>query len=200
MKQYASLFPIPVGFYELDPSLTQKEKDYIINLQRRPNVGNESSVDNYILENKKLLKLKKFFSESANTFLHDVYSPKGDVKLKITQCWANYSEKGHWHHLHQHPNSFISGVFYVQSNSEKDRIYFIKDQYKQFDLPTDNFNNWNSATWWFPSTQGTLIIFPSSLSHKVEPVEVDTTRISISFNTFLVGNLGDAYSLTECKL
>jgi hypothetical protein len=31
----------------------------------------------------------------------------------ITQSWLNYTETNQYHHKHEHPNSLVSGVFYV---------------------------------------------------------------------------------------
>lgn len=47
---------------------------------------------------------------------------------------------------------------------------------------------------------GDLLIFPSSLIHDVPKVVGDKQRISIAFNSFLKGNLGDMSYSTELKL
>lgn len=196
------LFPIPIGIYNFERKLKKSEKDFILNLERRPNTGNTTTVDSYLLKHKKLKKLKNFFKESANNFFREIYQPKFDVKLKITQCWGNFSEKGQWHHPHEHPNSFISGVFYVNSDSEADKILFLKSGYKTIDIPrhNDKSNIYNSESWWFPSIENQLILFPSSLTHRVDPVVGNKTRISLSFNTFPIGIIGDNNSMTECLL
>lgn len=201
-NQIVPLFPIPIGFYRLEKPLNENEKNFIMNLERRPNLGNSTSVKNYLLEEKKLSRLKDFFNESVNNYFNEVYRPMFDVKCKITQCWANYSEKGQWHHQHSHPNSFISGVFYVNSDSEKDKIFFHKSGYKQIDIPheQDNWNIYNSETWYFPAIENQIILFPSSLSHNVETIDTDRIRVSISLNTFPIGFLGDSRTLTECIL
>lgn len=201
-NQILSLFPTPVGLYNLEKPLTDSEKSFIMNLERRPNMGNHTSVLNYLLDEKKLSRLKIFFNEAVNHYFNEVFRPQFDVKLKITQCWANYSEKGQWHHLHAHPNSFVSGVFYVNSDKQKDKIFFHKSGFKQIDIPhePENWNIFNSDAWWIPTIENQLILFPSSLSHNVDPVESDKTRVSISLNTFPIGFLGDSRTLTECIL
>lgn len=200
LKDIIGLFPTPVGHFELPDGLTKKELDYIKNLEKRPNTGNKSSVINYLTEKKKFSRLTNFFLESANTYLKEIYCPRRDVSLRITQCWANYSEHNEFHHTHRHPNSFVSGVFYAQSD-ESDKIFFVKPQeYYQLEIPADKFNEYNSSTWWLPAKQNTLYIFPSLFHHFVNSVTADQTRISISFNTFPIGSLGDPDTLTEAKL
>jgi hypothetical protein len=44
------------------------------------------------------------------------------------------------------------------------------------------------------------MIFPSSLTHSVAPVEADDTRISLAFNTFPVGYMGQEENLTALHL
>jgi len=198
--QIYSLFPKPIGIFKLDKPVTKTEKDFILSLERRPNQGNMTSADHYLLEHKKMNRLKKFFENSVETFLKNVYVPINPLSLRITQCWANYSEKGQWHHAHAHPNSFISGVFYLQSDLATDRIYFLKAEYKQLEIPTETFNQFNSDDWWFEAEENTLLLFPSGTTHRVDAVQVDQTRVSISFNTFPCGILGHDKTLTECKL
>ena len=42
-----------------------------------------------------------------------------------------------------------------------------------------------------------IVIFPSSLTHMVEQTISDDTRVSLAFNTFLKGNIGNNFELTE---
>ena len=163
-------------------------------------MGNTTSVDNYILEAKKLTDIRTFIEASLNEYFKSVYAPKNDVKLRITQSWCNYTEPGQFHHKHAHPNSFISGVFYPQANKNTDKIYFYKDVYEQIKIPTTDWNTWNSESWWLEAEQGALYIFPSGLTHMVETVEGTQTRISLSFNTFPVGLVGEEESLTGLVL
>lgn len=195
------LFPIPVGIYKIEKPLTQKEFDFINNLDRRPNQYNTTSLDTYLFRHKKLAKLKNFFNESVNDFFKKIYCPKTNVKLRLTQSWANFSVKGEGHHSHVHPNSIISAVFYVQTDDKSDKIYFVKEsKYNTIDIVSSEFNPFNSTLWWLPASTGTLMVFPSSLGHYVDPVEADKTRISISANTFIVGSVGEEETLTGLTL
>ena len=67
-------------------------------------------------------------------------------------------------------------------------------------FPPVKWNEYNSESWWFPVGTGELILFPSNLSHKVQPVEGSDTRISLAFNTFPVGHIGDEDELTALHL
>lgn len=185
-----SLFPTAVGSFQIGRDLTKDEIKFIKDQPTRANVGNTTSADTYILEAKKLKDIRKFIETSLTEYFNSVYAPKGNLKLRITQSWCNYSEPGQFHHKHAHPNSFISGVFYPQADKDTDKIYFYNDGYEQLKIATQDWNIWNSKSWWLPAEQGCLYIFPSGLPHMVETVKGTQTRISLSFNTFPVGKLG----------
>lgn len=195
-----NLFPIPVGLYELGRDLTEKELSFLKNQKTRPNNGNTTSVDNTILKARALTQLRDFIETSVSDYFKTVHNPKHKVNLKITQSWTNYTEKNQYHHKHAHPNSFVSGVFYIQADKTKDKIYFYRDSYQQIKFPPQEWNVWNSDSWWFEVGTGNLILFPSSLTHMVPSVESEQTRISLSFNTFPVGHVGEEMDLTGLRL
>lgn len=195
-----NLFPTPVGIYKLDRDLTDEELSFIKGQETRPNMGNTTSVDNALLRHKQMTKLRDFVETSLSDYFTTVYNPKHKVNLRVTQSWANYTEPGQFHHKHEHPNSFVSGVFYPQANQATDKIYFYRSGFQQIKFPPENWNTWNSESWWFEVGTGDLILFPSSLTHMVETVQGDQTRISLSFNTFPVGNIGEEVSLTGLQI
>lgn len=192
-----NLFPKPIGFFNYEGLFN---KDFIINQKQRPNEGNTSSEDKYILNHRELSDLRHFIEKSIHEYFMATYSPKNDVRLKITQSWINWSNPNQFHHKHSHPNSLISGCFYVNANKNTDKIYFYRDEYQQLKFPPIDWNMYNSESWWFPVGSGELILFPSSLLHMVQPVEGNDTRVSLAFNTFPIGIIGDENDLTALKL
>jgi len=192
-----SLFPTPVGIFNLNREISKEELAYVNGLETRPNMGNTTSVDNYILKNPELESINEFIENCLEQYFNTVFQPQDNVKIGVTQSWLNYSTKGQWHHKHAHPNSFISGVFYFNANEKSDKIYFNKEEYQRIKLTPKDWNAYNSETWWLEANTGRLIIFPSELSHNVAPVEEEETRISLSFNTFPKGIIGENKSLTE---
>lgn len=195
-----NLFPTPLSYFEFGRDLTQTELNFIKGQETRPSEGNLISVDSYLFKRPELTEISEFCVAAANEFMHTIYSPKSDVSLYVTQSWANFSSKGQFHHRHEHPNSFVSGVFYVNAIQDVDKISFYKTGYTQLQLKAKEFNLYNSSTWWMPVKTGQLILFPSSLSHLVPTVETDDTRISIAFNTFFKGYAGDEYELYAVHL
>lgn len=192
-----NLFPIPIGFFKYDGEV---DTDFLANQPQRPNDGNTSSEDKYLLKHKQLLNLRQFIEKSLHEYFMATHCPKNDTHLKITQSWLNWTKPGQHHHKHAHPNSFISGCYYVSANKQTDRIFFYRDGYQQIKFPPAEWNAYNSESWWYPVGTGDLVLFPSSLTHMVQPVEGEDTRISLAFNTFPIGVIGDENELTALRL
>jgi uncharacterized protein (TIGR02466 family) len=195
-----NLFPTPVAGFELGRDLSEVERELLFNLETRSNQGNATSVDNNVLDKPELHSLTEFLNGSLQEYFNAVYSPKTDAELRITQSWVNYTKQGQFHHKHAHPNSLVSGVFYIQAAKETDKLHFFKDGFQQIKIMPKDFNLYNSDSWWLEAATGTLYLFPSSLQHMVEQVTGDDTRISLSFNTFPKGNIGEEIKLTGLKL
>ena len=199
-----SIFPIPIYTTSMERGFTKQELQFV-NEQKKHctnNTGNINTKDNYILNRKEFKNIKKFLDKHCKEYLDTVICPKNNIELYITQSWLNYTEADQYHHQHAHPNSVVSGVFYFDSDIEKDKILFTKGGYQQISPETDKekFNLWNSDTWFFPVKTGDLIMFPSSTTHQVETKQGNNTRISLAFNTFYKGSVGYNFELTELIL
>lgn len=195
-----NLFPTPVVFFNLGRDVTGKEFNFVKNLERRENQGNETSVNADVFSADEMQDIAAFVNEKLKFYFQDIHSPAYDVDVYVTQSWANYTKKGQFHHKHRHPNSFISGVFYISANREKDRIKFFTHKDPQIEIPTKKYNQYNSESWWLSVSSGELVLFPSTLWHMVDTVDSDDERISIAFNTFLKGMVGDEIAMTGLKL
>lgn len=195
-----SLFPTAVGRYSLERNFTKKELNFINSQDLVPNTGNKTSKNRYVFKRKALSSLYEFSVECANHYLKNIFCPKHEISLRITQSWLNYTKKGEYHHQHKHPNSFLSGVFYINADRDRDKILFATPVVSgNIDIPPESHNFFNSKEWWLPVSSGDLLIFPSTLHHSVPGTETDN-RISLSFNTFPVGYVGNEENLTALYL
>ena len=202
------LFAEPVGRFNLGRQLTDGElilmEDKLKDL--RPNKTNKTTKDTYVLDSLELVDLKSFFLNALNEYTMAVYEkqmPLGCIQsplnLRITQSWLNLTHRNESHHKHFHPNSFISGVFYVKS-TQSDKIYFDKNSnIGGLGVDIEVFNKWNSTSWWLPATQGTLLLFHSNLMHHVAPTQSEQ-RVSLSFNTFFDGDFGSHDNLSYVRM
>ncbi len=114
--------------------------------------------------------------------------------VEITGCWANVNSTGASHAVHSHPNNFLSGVYYVQTQPGADTVNF-HDPRPQTSIirpPVTELTAQNTDQVVVQVSKGTLLMFPAYLWHSVARNESDELRISISFNlmfSFFAENL-----------
>lgn len=197
------LFPTPVMFGEMGRAYTKEELAFFKQHQSKTvkNNGNVNTTDTYILNQPVLADIKKVLDEYVNEFYFKIMCVNPKVRPYITQSWINYTKPGEYHHRHAHPNSLVSGVLYLDSDKEKDKIMFYDSEaYKRIKPDIATWNLYNSESWWFPVGTGNLVMFPSELQHMVEQKEGKNLRTSLAFNTFIRGDIGNTGELTELKL
>ena len=199
-----SLFPCPIGHYDLDRAVTQKEMKYLKGLELEENIGNVASTTDDVVEHEDVSEIKKFIIDKLNDYCKETYGfDKDKVEIYITASWTNRTKKGEYHHQHWHQNSIVSGVFYFDGNKDTDAIEFVGDHDwlgAHWDFNRTESNWYNSTTWWMPTPAGKLYLFPSKLSHRVLEVEGEKDRWSLSFNTFVKGEFGEQHQRTRLVL
>lgn len=146
------------------------------------------SLNHNLLDLDYLSNLKEYIIERLSYYYREALSEE-NVTPYITQSWFNVTEKNQGTHPHRHPNSIVSGVFYVDADDE---IIF-------YDVNGSSFNTKRSAKR-MKVNSNDLILFPSTLLHYV-PTHTETkTRTSIAFNSFATGTFGDHNILTGLTL
>jgi len=192
------IFPVPIYFTKLK-KFTDIELKVVRSLQNKSsrNLGNSRSKDSYILKSKHFKNIKKQLDQHILNYFDKIICTSNKVVPYITQSWINYTKENEYHHSHRHPNSFISGVLYFDADKDNDKIHFEKNKYEQISLKINNFNLYNSPSWFFPLDSRNLIIFPSDTQHFVENKKGNNVRTSLSFNVFVKGVIGDKQGLME---
>jgi len=202
MKEILSLFPTPVYVNDFNRDLTSKEKSYIKNLKKDiiTNKGNTNTKNVYILNEPALLNLNKDINFFIKDYFDTVIETTDKIFPYITQSWLNYTEQNGFHHLHNHPNSYVSGVLYLDVKKNDSITFYKNDNYDTFSLNRDRYNAFNSFSWTVPVKNNQILLFPSYLKHAVLNKDSSGTRISLAFNTFIKGTFGAKYDMVELKL
>ena len=177
------------GLYEVNNENRHKLKHH-----------NRQSKDTFILDNPELKSIRTFIQEKLDYYASKIYNFVDD--LVITQSWLNKNGKGELHHQHHHPNSIISGVWYPVIHDGLPPIRFTKTEERDISMTIrkGGFNFFNSHNFNMKLNKGELILFPSYLKHSVPPNQSDEERISLSFNTWSKGSLGQKEHLTYLPL
>jgi uncharacterized protein (TIGR02466 family) len=203
-SKIVNLFPVPIMISHLGRSLTAEEKTFVENCSGDivSNELNYTSRDTYVLEKPEMKDLKEFFLEKVKEFVEQTENPRYEHEYYITNSWINFTNPGEGHHQHKHQNSFVTGVFYINANPVHDYIEINDSTIRFIQLENKGYNPYNSRVWKFNVASGELYLFRSDTVHRVPNTDpkTDHTRISLSFNTFLRGNIGSPIHFTELNL
>lgn len=108
----------------------------------------------------------------------------GNFDLLITQMWINRNGPGDYNKLHAHPNSLLSGAYYVQMPPQGGNIEFHDPVpvRPMMGFPTRAGGSGTPSSVELKCEEGMLLVFPSWLQHGVQPNRSSDYRISVSFN------------------
>lgn len=107
-----------------------------------------------------------------------------NFELVIKEMWLNKNGRGNFNKIHLHPNSILSGTYYVKTPEDCGNIEFhdpIAARMMNI-YPVKKRKSIHMGTIDHPAKAGTLLLFPSWLQHSVQPNLSDDYRISLSFN------------------
>ena len=101
--------------------------------------------------------------------------------MMITGCWANINPPGSYHPTHNHPNNYLSGVYYVDVPEAGSHLV-LQDPRPGIIMPRSKLGRFTANVAIAPVKAGRMLFFPSWLRHHVPSNEGETERISIAFN------------------
>jgi uncharacterized protein (TIGR02466 family) len=130
-------------------------------------------------------RLRRLIDPQVAAFAHALHYDLTGKMLAMTDCWANVMPAGVSHSLHLHPNSFVSGTYYVEVPKAAAALKFEDPRLslhmatppRKSDAPR-RLKSFVSV----PAKAGDVILFESWLRHEVPAAGFSGERISISFN------------------
>jgi uncharacterized protein (TIGR02466 family) len=161
-----------------------KNQDNGVNLS---NVGGWQSRSNFYRE----ITFKPFL-EYITTHIDSGVSNFLNSKTKLNNMWININRKNDYNVTHTHGGVDISGVFWIKTPQTSGSLIFESPnsfvQYKIFTNSNKNFlENYNCfPTYGMIPNEGSIILFPSHLAHRVQTSFSNEDRISIAFNLDII--------------
>lgn len=167
-----------------------------------------TSDDTHLVFSSRNMKILESHSELKKILLDTFYNFKNDtLKLHttdfdITTSWITKTEPGGFCQYHCHRNSYYSGVLYNDKTNQPDsgNLLFtdvgIKEETILINQPTE-WNILNSRRIVIEPDKNLLVFFPSSLRHRISKYTGLSSRYSLAFNLFPIGNLGNGDSFLD---
>jgi uncharacterized protein (TIGR02466 family) len=189
--QIDPLFATPCFSFEIDNKYYLKDlTEKILELKKDGNGEQVTPFDWVSSDNLHTLDEFKplvnfIYNEMKNLFDYIALDRKDHY---ISCMWSNVATQGHEHQTHSHPNSFYSGVLYLQSPEGAPRLSFV-DPRPAAKVIRPDYNHemtFNAAEYKMATDAGLCYFFPSWLEHYVGGgYEFNDERISISFNIMI---------------
>jgi len=196
-KKITQIFSIPIVSYD-NKNYKSMNSDIISKLEfetyKEYHTHPNQTLENHLEKRDEYKDLYNWFDDCLEDyrklFQYDC------EQFKIILSWANVSNDKNSHGMHTHPNSFISGIYYLSENSSPTYFQDIKDVNSGWRVSSRNaiLND----IWKSPSKTGSLLLFPSWMPHCTKSKPFEGLRYTISFNVIPVGaNKG---GLTEFEI
>lgn len=172
-----------IGVYRIplyiDNDYLEKSAAELKNKNQSVNRSNRGGFHSTNLNFKNYEELSEKILEHGNIYAKELNYPE----VAHDNIWCNINTKGDHNVIHSHPNTRISGVYYVKTPENCGNIIFYSPAFHvllQSNLYTDN--EYSALTWHMPAIKGMLYLFPSWLLHTVQPNMSEEERISFAFN------------------
>jgi uncharacterized protein (TIGR02466 family) len=166
----------------------------------------EDETKTYMSKNIKLLntltkgkQLKKTINDQVAKLINELGY---NVKHQLVNSWSTKTPANTQGQYHLHNNFWLSAVYYPHGNYlDNYKIQFKSDRlnFTHFDIPVKNHNFINSSTWEVEVEEGSLIIFPALLFHKIKKNTSKQDRYSIAINFLPLGKIGASDGYMEYK-
>jgi len=195
------LFPTTLGAVTISEDFSNLEK---IKEFAYTDITSDESFNSFKSEDNQLLSKfpneKEILLSYFNNFKNDILA-LNDNEFAISSSWATRVEKNGFCQLHDHKNSFYSGVLYLDSVTAGGDILFQNPiTTGSFLLNPVEWNTFNFETYQLRPEKNLLILFPSYLKHRINKYLGTEARYSIAFNIVPIGKFGRGDSIVNYQL
>jgi uncharacterized protein (TIGR02466 family) len=210
IKELNHLFITPVAKIQFDKYHNwQKYADLVYNTLTSENIESMYKIGvtptpDDLHSREEFLELVKIIDrESREYFKLELGLDEEDLYLSC--MWANVQIDGCRHHSHIHPNSFFSGVIYLELPEGPDVdpgiLFFVDPRPGKLMQQADykKHNVLSDRSYGFKPQLGMMLLFPSWLEHGTDVCRIGLgkKRVSVSFNYVLTRSSGETMKINH---
>jgi len=186
------IFGIPL--YNGGVNISQDDVENLINEQweRMPADNGYNSRDRRLLEHPRYKGIREQVDAHVQNYLDQVIRVKlhDGARFEMQNSWGVKHEPNDWAQEHDHANSFISGIVYLDVTPNTGNLVFHKERMWQNIFPRSVYINYDNSTLAnsyeleFVPRVGDIFLFPSQLGHSVKANTESRNRYCIAFNYY----------------
>jgi uncharacterized protein (TIGR02466 family) len=189
------LFPTPIFIVQTDGMDNQHLASQIYAIREEEaragiadktlsNVGGFRSYD--LVKHPGLASLRRHILKTLNdTMVKGQWFAEPEVvEAQFSAMWGVINGRGHANATHNHPDAWLSGVYYAKVPKDADKAGSIgfRDPNLARTYTQSYYRNVQSDACMLPPAEGKLVMFPGWTEHFVGPNQTDEDRIAIAFN------------------
>jgi len=118
-----------------------------------------------------IIKRSDFYANNVllenNRVNEQISKTQNKRKTYIQSSWVNITEQYHYHEIHNHTGTFISGIYYLNNSSSI--TFYTMNQYTQDTMRYEN-------------KEGLLLLWPGWLYHQADQIMKKETKYGVTFN------------------
>lgn len=194
-----NIFPVPIHIIDINNfSSLQKKLIYLAYKEEKGSKGQGRKASNVGGYQSFPFQLQEKNNKLSQVLL-DIFSNlpcfKESIKFE-SSAWININKSGDSNQYHNHPATNLAGVLWIKIPENSGNIRFLSpynfSAYGEINSYADEFKKMTACyyDYVYKPKEGTMLIFPAHLVHKVEENTSNEDRISVSFNIDLHGFLG----------
>ena len=191
-----NIFPVPVHTIIIDDfSQVQALLIKLAYQERDKNQGRTASnVGGYQSTPFLLRERNDMLSKTLSNIITNLPCFKKSIKFNVS-AWVNINKSGDSNQNHNHPATNLAGVLWIKIPKNSGNIKLLSPYnftgYGELLSYTDEFQKQTNCyyDYKYEPREGSMIIFPAHLTHKVEENKSNEDRISVSFNIDLLNFL-----------
>lgn len=178
-----NIFPIPIYTIQV-PKIIEEKMEEIVSpklhlLEEVVGMRTDFFMKSQILSPEEISPFTNYINHIANKFSEESNLHKGPN----FSYWLQDYKKHHYHGIHAHPQSTISGTYYIRANKNAGDLEFQNPNSTLIHSTCYNGNHPDYSTYRIKPKKGLLILFPYWLTHQIFPTNSeDCIRTSFSFN------------------
>jgi len=178
-----NIHPVFCSFIAIEENLNFDNQALELYCKQQISASGKDNQSNYLNLNE-LQPIVKVVTELSNKISKEIGLKENQI---VVRAWANLNNNAAIIQPHAHTKSIFSAVYYVKGSEDSGSITFVTP-INTLDYVIDKEHitkrtDFNTSELSLPPIPGSLIIFPSWLTHYVKSNQSNTERISIAFET-----------------
>lgn len=194
MCEIIPLFAVPV--FKDSFFVSSADKDFCSKVEMRHDetANFDITINSRILNSPELSQIKLSAQNAMDMYTQSILHIPERARLDITTSWYTTITDRSRITNHYHSHSLFTGIIVFDASPGSKLILSLESPPivpKMFEFDYQDYNIFNSKSWWLDLEPNNIYIFPSTVNHTAQLNGENTSMSLIAFDTFVNGSIGE---------